>query len=139
MFALNLHSFRRSCATLLWTLSRRCRLLPLPLLLRRATSSLTDRSLPSETRDSDALRPSSNLLLLVSLGCYIPTIFHLTWLSNKLQEAKPRLNVIWLLFVSVLWLLAITQLDQPNILPTSSLRNGVCWNPRDLLQLHHEV
>ena len=40
---------------------KRCRLLPLPLLLRRATSSLTDRSSPLATRGSDALKPSSGL------------------------------------------------------------------------------
>lgn len=54
-------TLRRSCATWLWTLSRRCRpQLPLPPW-RRATSFLTDRSLLSAMRGSDAPRHSCSL------------------------------------------------------------------------------
>merc|ERR1719468_298141 len=52
---------RRSCATLPWTLSRRCPpLLPQPPS-RSPTSFPTVRSSPSVTRDSVAPRPSSSL------------------------------------------------------------------------------
>merc|ERR1712080_359379 len=52
---------RRSSAMSPWTSSRRCPLLPLPLLWRSPMSFLTDRSSPSVTRGSGALRLSSSL------------------------------------------------------------------------------
>merc|ERR1711916_24927 len=53
---------RRSCATSPWTLSRRWPPPPLPPPWRSPTSCPTDRSSPSETRDSVALRPCSSPL-----------------------------------------------------------------------------
>merc|ERR1712063_245856 len=56
---------KKNSHTLHLTLNKKCKLLHLPLLWKNPTNFLTDKSSPSETKDSDAQKLFSNHLSLV--------------------------------------------------------------------------